>query len=31
MTRTEAVPMVTKRQLAPLIGRYISIDEIEET
>jgi 5'-methylthioadenosine phosphorylase len=30
MTRSDAVPMVTKRQLAPLIGRYISIDEIEE-
>jgi 5'-methylthioadenosine phosphorylase len=30
MTRSDAVPMVNKRQLAPLIGRYISIDEVEE-
>ncbi len=30
MTRPDAVPMVTKRQLAPLIGRYISIDEVED-
>jgi 5'-methylthioadenosine phosphorylase len=30
MTRSDAVPMVTKRALAPLIGRYISIDEVDE-
>jgi len=30
MTRPDAVPMVNKRQLAPLIGRYVTIDEVEE-
>jgi 5'-methylthioadenosine phosphorylase len=30
MTKSEAVPMVTKRALAPLIGRYISVDDVEE-
>jgi 5'-methylthioadenosine phosphorylase len=30
MTRPDAVPMVTKRALAPLIGRYIGVDEVDE-
>ena len=31
MTRPDAVPMVTKRALAPLVGRYIGLDDPEET
>ncbi|MBI3725258.1 S-methyl-5'-thioadenosine phosphorylase [bacterium] len=31
MTRSDAVPMVTKRALAPLIGRYISVEDPEES
>lgn len=30
MTKSEAVPMVTKRALAPLIGRYVTVEDAEE-
>jgi hypothetical protein len=30
MTRPDDVPMVTKRALAPLIGRYISVEPVED-
>jgi 5'-methylthioadenosine phosphorylase len=30
MTRVESIPMVTKRALAPLIGRYVTVEDAEE-